>query len=1435
MLICALTFLAAASFQEPSPPADGPFLITEIQAFAPEGTVSMSTGLLIHADGSVEFLTPPVDPAAYPHAQVIEGEEGWMLYPGLVHANFPSGLGETPSNPYIGTASDPTVGPVPAMEYGTHNNFYAWLSAADFADWDAEDGDDWRAAGFTSGSLLPNRGLLQGKASHLALNGLPLAEALYRRSGPSLMSLRGAGGYPNTQMAALAVLRQTLLDQGMPNLSPDLVLGDFVLVRANGARQIENILDLQRDFAVPGSRWVLFGGHQAWKHADRLKEQNVSVLYLLDLDEAPESEEDLEAAEGEERPYWQDPLDKRDELRRMHRERVDDYLALRALDVPCALVAPKKLKDLWTAVEQLQGEDGLQLTAAQIYEDLSLGALKLLDLPAPASDLVISRGDFSFEEPDLAWVFSHGRGFEYPKDEEDESEDDGDEDADGDNDEDDGDDAESDVVAGVWDLTVETPFGDQEFSVDLDPEAGTVEVFQSDSPKDRTEATGVKFKGTQVKFGFHVPEPEMDTTLFLRVEGDKIRGKMKTPFGDVPLTGDRGKGNDAVALGEDETSSDDEDADDAEDAVATGHPEWPIERRLDRFLHSDWALERSDVLFQGATLYRLDGTAPHIGDILIQEGLITAVGESISLPNDCAVVDATGLHIMPGIIDAHSHLALDAINEGSMSITAECRIEDMIHPESVGIYRAAAGGTSLVQSLHGSANPIGGQAATWELDYLATSIEELLVPDAPRNIKFALGENVKQSNWASAWGKRFPNSRVGVQATYRRAFRDAQDYAERRRLSEAGELRGFRRDVRLEVLADILDNVVHIQCHSYRADELLMFLGICRDFGIKRPVFQHVLEGYKVAPELAEAGAMASTFSDWWAYKFEVRDAIPWNVSILDKAGVIVSINSDSDEMIRRLNTEAAKGMLYGNMGWEAAMATCTLNSAKQLRLEDRLGSLEKGKYGSLTIYDGPPMSGYSRCMMTLARGKVIYEAPQNLDSRWSDYSTAVAAFVEAGAPQQVVKEVVNQVAEESEVEAKSAAEDLSDWTALGQNQTLQINGVTIHPMNSDPFFGSVLVVDGIITKVVKGNQKFRAPVRMQSEGVPRNSPDYHLYPAFINGLDRTGIWEFGSVRASRDDIETGTDQPDLSVASAVHADSDHIPVTRQHGVAYVMVRPGSGRISGQTALIQLDGITTADVVVKTDLGLYLRFPRVSKFEQEDGPETPDEIEELNQLLVDSLAYGERRDRITASGETNYLRDAKLEAMLPYARGELDIFLYANDAMTIMAARAWVKENHLSVVYCGAKDAWKIAGYLGRDAARVIVTSAHQLPGSQFDPFDAPYRTASILEAAGCVVGLGTDNPEVTRNLPFQAATTAAWGLGAEKAAYAATLGSARALGVDRYIGSIEEGKVASFFLCTGDPLLIKDGIEQLWIGGKAIHLDSKQTVLRDRYLQRLK
>ncbi len=1414
MFLCAFTLLAAACCQDPLPAVDGPFLLPSVLVQNSADTQPKRMGVLIHADGSVEFLPDNVNPNSYPEARIIETEASWVLYPGMVHANFPVTL-EKATNLYQGHASDPKQGPIPAMEYGRHAAFLGWMNAADFAPWDGTDGDSWRGFGFTSATLVPQRGLIAGHVSHISLNARPLGEALLQRQGPNVLTLRGVGGYPATPMAALAMLRQVLLDQSQENLSPDLRVGKQVIVRANGARAIENILDLQRDYA-PQDSWVILGGHQAWKHAQRIKQQGIRVLYTLDLEEAPKSDEDLHLADAPQRPWWQEPQKLREEKRRLHQQQVDDYLLLKKSGVTCALVPGKKVKDFKDSIQQLLDSPDLAPSDQELYWDLSTRAFEVLGFATPPGNWVLCRAPYSFADPNIAWVFCDGRGWE--KD----TEKDGTEDEEASADENEGGDV---GLAGVWELTVQTPMGDEVFSVDLNPEAKTVEVFRASAPHDRDDATDVKFQGHRVKFGFHIPEPEMDVTVYLKLEDDRMRGKMKTPFGDAPLTGEPADES-QIAKSSTKEKKSEEETEDAANSLASGHPEWPVETRMDRFAQSSWAQERKrTVVFRGATLYRMDGSQPAVGDLLILDGIITQIGTEIPVPDGIPEVDVSGWHLMPGIIDAHSHLALDAINEGTVSISAECRIADMIHPESVSIWRAAAGGTAIAQALHGSANPIGGQAATWELDYLATAISDLLVPDAPRNIKFALGENVKQSNWESSWGKRFPNSRVGVQAVYRRAFLAAQDYAEQRRLAADGKLPSFRRDVRLEVLADVLDNTIHVQCHSYRADELLMFLQICKDFGIEAPTFQHVLEGYKVAPEIAAAGAMASTFADWWAYKFEVRDAIPWNVSILDRAGVTVSINSDSDEMIRRLNMEAAKGMLYGGLDWQAAMATCTINSAKQLRIDDRVGSLELGKDGTITIFDGPPLSGYSRCMLTMARGKVLYQAAKELDTRWRNYNTAVRDFVLNGISSSTPAEVRPPLPADEET--------WNRWTSIGKDSTTLIRGATIHTMVGKPFVGTVLIVDGRITRVVRGERNIEQPRKSHVENI--DARGMHLYPGFINGLDRTGIWEYGAVRASRDDIETGQDQPDLSVAAAIHADSEHFPVTRKTGVAYVMVRPESGRIRGQTALIQLDGTTSEDLVVGPDLGLFIRFPHVGSFDQEDGPDVPEDVEELNQWLQDTLDYGQRQDRFAAAGRTDFHRNAKLEASLPYARGEKDIFLYADDAPTLMAARNWAKENALQVVYVGTRDAWKIAGYLGRDRARVILGSPHRLPGSDFDPFDSPFRCASVLDAAGCSLAFATDNPEVTRNLPFQAATMAAWGLGREKALYNLTLGAARLLGVDLFIGSIEKGKVATLILCQGDPLLIEQPVARMWIGGHAVDLNSKQTRLRDRYLERLK
>ena len=980
---------------------------------------------------------------------------------------------------------------------------------------------------------------------------------------------------------------------------------------------------------------------------------------------------------------------------------------------------------------------------------------------------------------------------------------------------------------------------------------------------------------------------QMEFTLFGKVTGDDMTAKLSTDFGDVPAVGKRVSGGGSEqepeskdadnTVDEDENSQEGEEGEEGEaegeeeeeviEGVALGHPEWLVETDSQRQPANPYT---GSVLIQGGTLYPVDGSDPYVGDVLIEDGKITAVGKSVAAPDGVPTYNAKGKHVTPAMVDAHSHLALAAVNEGSMTITAEVRVADMIINRDYGIYRAAAGGTAMVQSLHGSANPIGGQAVVWEMDYYANRMDQVRYPGAKQGIKFALGENVKQSNWDSGGG-RFPNSRMGVQAVYRRAFQAAQDYSAQRALHSAGELASFRRDVRLEVLADVVENKIHIQCHSYRADELLMFLNVCKEFGIKQPTFQHVLEGYKVAPELAEYGAMASSFADWWAYKIEAYDAIPYSPGMMHEAGAVVSINSDSDDLIRRLNTEAGKSIRYNGVDWETAMSFATKNVAKQLRIDDRIGSLEVGKDGTVSVWDAEPLSTYARCHLTLARGRTLFEWKEGNDEMWQGYAAMAAEFAKTvaernGSSPAADMDLAEDGSKWGSAERKASDEEWAHWTKLGQGEHFVIDNVNIHPQVDVPFKGYLEVKNGRIIKLGTGSFRGSKPVgatMIDARGMS-------LYPGFINGTDATGLYEIGSVRGTDDRRETGADHPDLSIASAIHADSAHHDVTRMHGTTHVLVRPSSGRMQGQAALIQLDGDTTDDMIVTRDLGLVIRFPRARAprlgqlgreedlhehdcltaghteedhvhadepeqgLKPREGVQMPDSIDELDEWFDNALEYGEEIDRMAAAGEAMLDRDAKLAALVPYARGEKPLLVEASDAITIMAARAWSKDRGLPIIYLGAKEAWKVAGYLGADGASVILGSVMDLPSRSQDPYDANWRGAMVLKAAGCKVALRTDNPEVSRNLPFQAAAASAWGLGRDATLRALTIDAARILGVDEFTGSIEAGKAANFFLCSGDPLDFTGSIRRMWIGGKEVPLTNRQTELRDRYQDRI-
>ena len=403
---------------------------------------------------------------------------------------------------------------------------------------------------------------------------------------------------------------------------------------------------------------------------------------------------------------------------------------------------------------------------------------------------------------------------------------------------------------------------------------------------------------------------------------------------------------------------------------------------------------KGETLIRNATIMTASHGTIEQGSILIRDGKIAAVGKDLKASPNAKVIDATGMYVTPGLIDAHSHTAADDINEGSYSVTAMVRMRDVINDRDINIYRQLAGGTTVIHLLHGSANSIGGQNVVLKLKW-GKPANEMIVADAPRTIKFALGENPKRSGNPSGQlfpgapqrPLRFPATRMGVEETIREAFVEGREYKQKWDDYQAAVKRGEhplppRRDLKLEAIADILSGKLLVHSHCYRADEIVMLMNLASEFGFKIQTFQHVLEGYKVAKEIAAHGAGGSTFSDWWDYKIEAYDAIPGNAAIMTHKGVVVSINSDSNDLARRLYQEAAKTIKYGNLTEEEALRFVTLNPAIQLKIDHRVGSIDVGKDADLVLFNAHPFSIYARPELTLIEGEVYFDRKADLQRR---------------------------------------------------------------------------------------------------------------------------------------------------------------------------------------------------------------------------------------------------------------------------------------------------------------------------------------------------------------------------------------------------------------------------------------------------------------------
>ncbi len=400
------------------------------------------------------------------------------------------------------------------------------------------------------------------------------------------------------------------------------------------------------------------------------------------------------------------------------------------------------------------------------------------------------------------------------------------------------------------------------------------------------------------------------------------------------------------------------------------------------------------IVIQNATVMPVAGKGTFKGSVVVKDGKIADLGEKVLVPEGATIIDAANQYLIPGIIDCHSHIAAEGgINEGSVSVSSMVDIRDVLNPEDIAIYRALAGGVTTANILHGSANSIGGCTLPIKMRW-GKDAQGLIFEGATPGIKFALGENPKRAgNPVVARGgaptvtARYPATRMGVEDTIREAFNEARIYKAEWDEYQAKAARGQRaipprKDLKLEPLKEVLEGKRYVHAHCYRADEILMLIRVADDYGFKIRTFQHVLEGYKVAKEIAAHGAGASTFSDWWSYKVEAFDAIPYNAALMTKKGVLVSLNSDDAELMRHLNSEAGKVMKYGGMTETEALAMVTLNPARQLGIEKRVGSIEVGKDADLVLYDRYPLSAFAKVQKVLVDGTVYFDRDKEVSGR---------------------------------------------------------------------------------------------------------------------------------------------------------------------------------------------------------------------------------------------------------------------------------------------------------------------------------------------------------------------------------------------------------------------------------------------------------------------
>ena len=909
-----------------------------------DGTIVIRDGLIVAVGRNV---TVPADARVW-------NAESLTVYPGLIDAYvLPADAGAAPATgPAAGGArrapsSDDATAPRGAAD--NQPAVRAEYRMIENLGWSKDQLESLRGAGFTVAQVAPRRGVLRGSSAVVGLaDGAPGPATLQSDAAQVVAIAPLPSGYPGSLMGAIAVIRQAFLDAAWyrdanaayarksllaQRPATDNALAALQPVLAGQQRVqfvADDMLEVLRAAALAKEAGVaarVVGAGDEYKRIREIAATGLPLVVPVNFPEAPDVSDDDAALEVSlvELRGWQDAPGNPAALAKAG---VTFALTSNGLKdtKQFAVNVGKAIQRGWSADAALAAVT--TVPARLLGLDARLGTIA----PGKIANLTVTRGAL-FGGGKVREVWVDGNRYETARDEA--------------------------APAGKW--TLDWGHGPHAFEIATEKDTTATLVVGADTVR----ARDVRLSGTHARFVMQ-RAGEAAEAFDLVAANDALTGTLAVAgVGSHPVTGRAVKQDDKPAVPDALVAA----------AAVMGDPEpW----------RAPAPLAPPAVLVRNATVWTAGPQGTLSGaDVLVQGGRIAALGRGLAAPRGALVIDGTGKHVAPGVIDEHSHWAiLGSVNECTNSVTCEVRIQDVINSESPNIYRQLAGGVTVMHLLHGSCNAIGGQCAVIR-NMWGEAPDRLFATDAQPTVKFALGENPKQANFGPDRGDRYPKTRAGVEQTIRDAFLESQDYDRAWAEFRAGR-RPLppRRDLQLDALSEIVHGKRLIHCHSYRQDEVLMLMRLAESFGFRVNTFTHILEGYKVADEIAAHGASALGFTDWWQYKQEVIDAIPWNEWIMWDRGVNVGFNSDDAELARRLNTEAAKAMKYGGMPPEEAIKTVTLNPAKSLRLDDRMGSLEPGKEGTFALWNGPPMSPYSACEQTWIQGRRYFDRAADLAGR---------------------------------------------------------------------------------------------------------------------------------------------------------------------------------------------------------------------------------------------------------------------------------------------------------------------------------------------------------------------------------------------------------------------------------------------------------------------